>query len=147
MMVGDDEVLIRAHVQKKEAKNGLNDSSNDLKIKEQKKRSTQAFSYKPIKKLSLVGVTPAGHSCFQVFAKSHDRVLYRINLSEERVAARVADRCALQRNGMRAKTNFNYTRRELCQILNDIRHDVDQNIILERFAVTFNYFQPPELKD
>ena len=73
----------------------------------------------------MVGVTPVGPRCFQIIAKSHDRAAYRIYLRRERLAARVADRCAIQRSGLRAKTNFNYTRKELCQILNDIRSDMD----------------------
>ena len=56
---------------------------------------------------------------------------------------RVADRCALQRFGLRAKTNFNYTRKELCEILSDIK--LDTSTLSEGFKVTFRAYKPPEV--
>jgi len=59
---------------------------------------------------------------------------------------RLADRCAIQRHGLRAKTNFNYTRAELIQMLIDIKRDVNANINSKTFSVKFIAFTPREVQ-
>ena len=153
MIVEDDAVLIRKHTdrQKAQGTGNSNDSPKDHQTEDKKNKLTDCFSSQvnsdQTQKLPLVGVIPVASKIFQIIAKNHDCHTYRIYLNKESVAARVADRCAIQRSGLRAKTNFNYSRQELCRILTDIRNDTDQNILLDRFVVTFKSYLPPELKE
>lgn len=67
---------------------------------------------------------------------------FRLYTKNKELAARIADRCAIQRFGLKAKTNFNYTRKDLVELLSDIKHDVDQNIEKKCFIVSFSTFRP-----
>lgn len=95
---------------------------------------------------SLVGVTPVTPTCYQVLSKSYDMSSYRVYVRSDQVAMRLADRCAVQRFGLKAKTNFDYTRAELIQMLADIKQDVALNIQHKRFTVSFKAFQPREVR-
>lgn len=48
-------------------------------------------------------------------------------IKNEVIAARIYDRYALQTQGLRAKTNFDYRRKDLQQIINDIDSFFNEN--------------------
>lgn len=48
-------------------------------------------------------------------------------ITSEELAARIYDRYALQTMGIRAKTNYSYTSRELAVIIRDIQAYLDEN--------------------
>ena len=61
-------------------------------------------------------------------------------------AALIADRCAIQRYGLKAKTNFDYTQKDLSQMIVDIKNDFKQNIASDGFVVSFKNYCPAELQ-
>ena len=49
------------------------------------------------------------------------------SLKSELLAARVYDRFVIESQGMRAKTNFDYTRQEVLLMMQDIEEDLEFN--------------------
>jgi hypothetical protein len=71
---------------------------------------------------------------------------YRIYMRDLKQAALIADRCAIQRYGLRAKTNFDYSQKDLFDMLEDIKADFEENVQQNGFVVSFKSFCPPEFK-
>jgi len=50
---------------------------------------------------------------WKIIATNHDQQTFRTVLKSPSIAARVYDRYAIQKNGLRAQTNFSYRRQDL----------------------------------
>ena len=53
------------------------------------------------------------------------------SITSERLAARIYDRFALQHFGLRAKTNLDYTKDSLQQIIDEIEAQIDEEVDIE----------------
>lgn len=74
----------------------------------------------PTKRGSIYrGVSKNGKQ-YQVMVMNNNYKYFSGQIKSEELAARIYDRYALQTLGLRARTNFDYTRTELAQIIADI---------------------------
>jgi len=94
------------HVDCSDLKTEVPATSEVKVVKTDAKKSNSDLKQASIKRL---GVTPISGACFQVMTKSHNLQSYRIYMHDLKQAALIADRCAIQRYGLRAKTNFDYS--------------------------------------
>ncbi len=77
-------------------------------------------SANPTKRGSIYrGVSKNGKQ-YQVMVMNNNYKYFSGQIKSEELAARIYDRYALQTLGLRARTNFDYTRAELVQIIADI---------------------------
>ena len=63
----------------------------------------------------------------QVFSNSKKK--YRGQITHERIAAKIYDKRAIVANGLRAKTNFNYSKKELLKLLKN-EEDLSEDELL-----------------
>lgn len=75
--------------------------------------------------------------------QTHRLATFRYAVKNQTLAAFIHDRCAIQKQGLNARTNFSYKRKHLVQILKDIEHDVQANLEApdEHYQVSFHHFK------
>lgn len=74
---------------------------------------------KDSKKTVFRGISRNGKK-WQTMVMYNSLKYFSVSLPSEEMAARVYDRCAIQNHGLRAKTNFSYTRQEISLMKLDI---------------------------
>ena len=102
---------------------------------QEKRRKKGAQNPKARSEVRYQGIKPHGKYWQVVHITPLNRV-FRVVVKEQEAAAAIHDRLAIMREGLRAQTNFNYDRKQLSYILQDILVDRDANLDSSRFQVT-----------
>lgn len=88
----------------------------------------------------FIGVKAYG-VVWQVIINSHSNESFRTVLKSPDLAAKVYDRYSIQKNGLKAQTNFSYSRMDLIGIMKDIEHDRDVFLRKAVQQISFKHFK------
>lgn len=74
------------------------------------------------------GVSKNGNK-WQVLVMGNQRKSYSGSIKDEITAAYIYDKLAIKNLGLRAKTNFNYKKRDLLKIIAELHEEMESQII------------------
>ena len=67
-------------------------------------------------------------------------VEYSYEVKDREEAAMIYDRLEMLKEGLRAKTNFNYDKKKLAQVVKDLQADQKANTTSDAFQVTISHY-------